>query len=210
MTKRRIALHSIALHIGMFAVAAIAAGCGPNLTSTPAGPTGPTTLSPLLLPRLDGVWGGDLTLTGIAGGTGPARTAGALACVGAAFGVVIGESNRHNLSIAQAGTALTARLTSAGTGLACTYGGRVGSGGTVVLDASACATTPLVFRCPNGEVLELEFVSSSITATIDAPVRVTSLAGTAAHTYNVNARPPGITQEQGLVVNHSFSSMTRR
>lgn len=196
------------LCMGVFAVAIASVGCGPNLTAVPPGPsTGPTTLEPLLLPRLDGVWGGNMTLTGISEGTGPARDAGSRACVGAAFDLVVGESINHSLSIKQDGTSLTARLTSAGTGLACTYEGRVGSNGGLVLDAASCDATSLVFRCPDGQVLDLELVGSSITAMIDAPVRVTSITGTAAHTYNVTG---GGGQDQGLVANHSFTAMTRR
>ena len=196
------------LCMGVFAMAIAAAGCGPNLTAVPPGPaTGPTTLEPLLLPRLDGVWGGNMMLTGIAEGTGPARDAGSRACAGAAFDLVVGELNFHSLSIKQDGTSLTARLTSAGTGLACTYEGRVGSNGGLVLDASTCDATSLVFRCPDGQEVDLAIVGSSITATIDAPVRVTSITGTAAHTYNVTG---GGGQGQGLVANHSFTAMTRR
>lgn len=204
MTKR------IAQHIGLLTLVVMAAGCGPNLTSAPPGPTGPTSLSPLLLPKLDGVWGGDLTLVGIAGGTGPARNAGTLACVGQAFNAVIGESNSHNLSITQTGTALTARLASAGTGLACTYSGRIGSNGTLALDAATCDAPELALRCQVGdtvEILTLELVGSSITATTDAPVSVTNLTGTAAHTYNVS---DGRGLIGGLVANHSFARLTRR
>ena len=195
---------------GVFAVAIWAVGCGPNLTAVPPGPTtGPTTLAPLLLPKLDGVWGGDMTLTGVAGGTGPARNAGTIACVGAALNAVAGQSSNYSLSIKQTGSDLTARLTSAGTGLACTYSGRVGSNGGLVLDASACDASTLVFRCSGGEVLDLALVGSSITGTIDAPVSVTSITGTAAHTYNVTEHN-GTDNEQGLVANHSFTGLTRR
>jgi len=194
------------LHAGLFAVAILAAGCGPNLTAVPPGPAGPTTLAPLLLPQLDGIWGGQMTFIGVAGGTGPAVTAGAHACAGAAFNEVFGESNDYSLSIKQTGSDLAARLTSAGSGLACTYSGRVGSNGGLVLDAPSCDAATLVFRCPGGEVLDLELVGSSITAAIDAPVNVTSITGTAAHTYNVT----GNGNDQGMVARHAFTSLTRR
>jgi hypothetical protein len=186
---------------GVF-VAAMTVGCGPNLTAVPPGPsTGPTTLAPLLLPRLDGVWGGDLTLAAIAGGAGSARDAGAQRCAGVALSNVVGETTINTLSITQDGSDLSARLVSASTGLACTYTGKVGNG-TIVLDSDSC-TGDLTMRCPTGEVVDLDIVGSSITATIDAPVRVTSLSGVASHTYNVGGDP------QGLVVNHTFG-MTRR
>jgi hypothetical protein len=52
----------------------------------------------------------------------------------------------------------------------------------------------------------LDLVSSTITATVDAPVRVTSINnGRVAYTYNV-----GNSNEQGLVAHHSFTALTRR
>ena len=193
---------SVNLYTGLFAAAILASGCGPNLTAVPPGPTGPTTLAPLFLPQLDGVWGGEMTLTLIEGGTGPAVTAGVHACGGIAFGNVMGETNFNSLSITQTGTELEARLGSAGTGLACTYTGRVGSNGTLALISDSCSSA-LRLLCPNGTLEELEFVSSTITATVDAPVRVTSIDnGRVAFTYNLNG--------QGLVAHHSFSSLTRR
>ena len=193
------------LHAGLFAVAILVAGCGPNFTAVPPGPTGPTTLEPLFLPQLSGVWGGEMQLTGIAGGTGPAREAGAHACAGAAFLNSVGESDFSSLTIAQDGTELTARLGSAGTGLACTYTGQVGSGGTLALVSESCSSA-LTLRCPNGDVVSLELVSSTITATVDAPVRVTSINnGRVAYTYNV-----GDSNEQGLIAHHSFTALTRR
>jgi len=199
------------LHAGLFALAVMAAGCGPNVTAVPPGPTGPTTLTPLLLPRLDGVWGGEMQLTLIAGGTGPAREAGIHACGGDAFINVLGESNFNSLSIKQDGREIDARLASAGTGLACTYAGQVGLDGILALDSQSCSTG-LVLRCPNGNVVELDFVSSTITARTDAPVRVTSINdGRVAFTYNiVSTGPPSPLNDQGLVAHHTFNSLTRR
>lgn len=202
----------VPLHAGLLAMVMMAAACGENLNAVPTGPTGPASLSSLLLPRVEGLWGGALTLTGVAGGTGPARNAGGLECVGAAFDAVVGESNDHSLSITQTGTSIAARLTSAGTGLACTYSGRIGSNGTLVLDASSCNATVLLLRCQPDEdgtvlVRQMHLVGSSITAALDAPVKVTSVSGTAAHTYN-------LTSDEGdvgsLVANHSFTNLTRR
>ena len=202
------------LHAGLFAAAILVAGCGPNLTAVPPSPaTGPTTLEPLLLPQLDGVWGGEMTLTlptsfvapPTGGGTGPAVNAGFHACGGSAFINVLGETNENFLSIKQDGRDLEARLASRGTGLACTYTGRVGSNGAVVLDAQECVT-PLTLRCANGDVVSLEFMSSTITATTDAPVQVTSIRdGRVAFTYNI-----GQTNDQGLVAHHTFTALTRR
>lgn len=200
------------LHAGLFAAAVLVAGCGPNLTAVPPGPaTGPTTLAPLLLPQLDGVWGGEMQLTGVAGGTGPSQDAGIHACGGGAFVSVFGESNFSSLSIKQDGRELEARLASAETGLACTYTGVVGTGGLVTLASDSC-TNALVLRCPNGNVVALEFRGSTITAQTDAPVEVTSLSnGRVAFTYNITSvGPPSPLNDQGLVAHHSFSALTRR
>ena len=99
-----------ALFAGLLASVVATASCGESVNRVPATPAGPSSLSDLLLPRLNGLWGGDLTLTEIAGGTGAARDAGALECVGAAFDDVIGEVNYNSLTITQSSTALTAKL----------------------------------------------------------------------------------------------------
>lgn len=197
-----------AMLAGLFASVMATASCGKSPNQIPATPAGPSSISDLLLPRLSGVWGGDLTLTAVAGGTGPARNAGGLGCVGAAFDEVIGATSAHTLSITQSGTDVTAKLVSAGTGLACTYKGTVGSGNTLVLHAEVCTQQPLTIRCqPHPEtgveeVHEMDLVGSSLTATFDAPVNVTQITGTAAHTYNVD--------DAALVANHTFTNFTRR
>ena len=205
----------VALPAGLFAVLMMTAACSENLDPVPTAPTGPASLSSFLLPRVDGLWGGPLTLASVAGGTGPARDAGGLECAGAAFDAVVGESIDHTLSITRTGTdvtAITARLTSTGTGLACTYAGRIGSNGTLVLDAESCAAPVLLLRCPPNEagvvlVREMQLVGSSITASIDAPVNVTSVSGTAAHTYNVTGNEGNVGT---LIANHIFTNLTRR
>lgn len=207
------------LVLGAALFAAVAGiGCGPNLTATPPLPGGPSTISPLLAPRIGGLWGGALTLTGIAGGTGPARSAGALQCAGREFSNVIGESNDHTLTITQddlTSSAITARLRSAGTGLACSYSGALGTNKSFALDAPTCAAPLLVMRCSEiiddqlvEEVVQLELVSSSISGTYQGDVNVTAIQGTVAHTFNVrdaSGDPLG-----GLVVNHSFPLMLPR
>jgi hypothetical protein len=158
----------------------------------------------LLLPRLDGVWGGSVTFTGVGGGTGPATGAGGLACVGEAYIATLGEVATSTLAIKQTGTTLTGKLSSASTGLSCEYTGQVGSNGTIVLNADSCTSaTALLIRCPTtGEVLTLEYKGSTITAVADAPVAVTAITGTVAHTYNVEG-------QSGLVTNHTFSALTK-
>ena len=201
-----------ALLAGLFASVMATASCENSPTQVPATPAGPSSLSNLLLPRLDGVWGGDLTLTQVSGGTGAARNAGALECVGAAFDDAIGEVNYNSLSITQSGTNLTAKLVSAGSGVACTYEGKIGSGNYLVMHAEECTPKPLIILChPHPEtgaqaVRELDLVGSSLTATFDDPINVTQIRGTAAHTYNISDDE----NVGSLVVSHSFTNLTRR
>src|SRR5436190_14949095 len=135
----------VAMLAGLFASVMATASCESS-NPTPATFAGPTSVSNLLLPRLDGLWGGDLTLTAVEGGTGPARNAGVLACVGATFDRAIGEVNYNSLDITQTGTDLTAKLVSARTGLACTYKGTIGSGNNLVLHAEVCTPKTLQIR----------------------------------------------------------------
>jgi|SoiMethySBSTD1v2_1073268.scaffolds.fasta_scaffold748103_2 hypothetical protein len=198
-----------ALFAGLLASAVATASCGESVNAVPVTPVGPSSLSDLLLPRLNGLWGGDLTLIDVAGGTGAARNAGALACVGAAFAGVVGEVNYNSLAITQSGTDLTAKLVSESTGLACTYKGTIGSGTNLVMQAEACTPKTLTILChPDPvtgvqEVRELDLVGSSLTASFDDPINVTQIRGTAAHTYNIK-------DEGALVAKHSFTNLTRR
>ena len=148
----------------------------------------------------------------IAGGTGAARNAGALECVGAAFDDVIGETNYNSLAITQSSTDLTAKLVSERTGLACTYKGTIGSGTNLVMHAEVCTPKTLTIRChPHPEtgveeVRVLDLVGSSLTASFDDPINVTQIRGTAAHTYNIR-EPwvrswPDIRSRTSPAVNH--------
>ena len=122
---------------------------------------------------------------------------------------MIGEVNYNSLDVTQTGTDLNATLVSAGTGLACTYKGKIGSGNNVVLHAEVCTPKVLTIRCqPHPEtgleeVRTSDLVGSSLTATFNAPINVTQISGSAAHTYNL----PG---EGALVANHTFTNLTRR
>ena len=202
-----------ALFAGLLASVVATASCGESVNRLPATPAGPSSLSDLLLPRLNGLWGGDLTLIEVAGGTGAARNAGALECVGAAFDDVIGEINYNSLAITQSSTELTAKLVSERTGLACTYKGTIGSGNNLVMHAEACTPKTLTILChphPESGVQEtrvLDLVGSSLTASFNDPINVTQIRGTAAHTYNIKGEDGDV---GSLVARHSFTNLTRR
>ena len=63
-----------ALFAGLLASAMATASCGESVNSVPSLRSGPSSLSDLLLPQLNGLWGGDLTLIDVAGGTGAGGT----------------------------------------------------------------------------------------------------------------------------------------
>ena len=73
-----------ALLAGLFASVMATVACE-DVNQVPVTPVGPSSLSNVLLPRLDGNWGGELTLSGVSGGTGPAVNAGVAWCDGASF-----------------------------------------------------------------------------------------------------------------------------
>ena len=197
-----------ALFAGLFASVLATTSCGDDVNKTPVAPVGPSSLSNLLSPKLSGNWAGEFRLDGVAGGTGPTRTAGASECTGASFDLVVGERTTQTLSITQSGSDLTATLVSAATGLSCDYTGSIGSGNTFVLHAQKCSEEHLAFMCVDGRTRQLQPLGSSLTATFDDRINPTSISGTAAHTYNVlDAKSDPV---NALVANQSFSSLTRR
>ena len=196
----------VVLRFAVLGMLPFAAACGENQFNPPSAPAGPSSLSSVLLPRVDGLWAGQFTLVGVTGGTGPVPDAGLLECAGYAYTAVVGQTNLHQLSITRDGTDVTARLVSSDTGLACDYKGRVGSSGSLVLDAAECEAPTLQLRCSVApgviEVVSLDLVGSRITATFDAPTNVTSISGIAAHTYNVSGGT--------VVARHAFTNLVRR
>lgn len=198
-----------ALVAGLFASVMATVSCGENVTHTPVAPTGPSSLSDLLWPRLDGNWGGQLMLSGVSGGTGPAVNGGVTECDGASFAAVLGEKNDSTLSITQTGNQLTAKLVSASNGLACEYTGSVGSEKTFVLHSETCTTKTLALLCRNGYSRELDLVGASVTARFDDAINPKVIAGTTAYTFNVKAIAPG-TNASSLVATQSFDGLTRR
>lgn len=168
----------------VLAASLLAAGCTTPGTPTPAGP------SPFVA-QLGGVWGGTMTLATVTGGE----------CIGATL--VVGAADPVSMSVLQNDTDLTARVTSAGTGLACNYAGRA-SLNSLVLDASSCDAEVLVANCVDGSARDLKLAGSSITATMSGGI----LSGTLANTYNVFVAG----EDRGvgrLVTTHQYTA-TRR
>lgn len=197
-----------ALFAGLFAAVMATTSCGEDVNRIPVAPTGPSSLSELLLPRLSGNWGGELTLNGVTGGTGPAVNAGSTWCEGAAFARVLGEKNEYTLTITQSGNDLTAKMVSASNGLACQYTGRVGSEQTFVLHSEECTQKTLNLMCSDNQSRSFDLVGSSVTASFDDPINPKIIRGRAAYTYNANPNPNG--QPAALVATQSFEHLTRR
>ena len=197
-----------ALFAGLFASMLATTACEDFPARPPVSPVGPSSLADLLVPRLGGNWGGELTLSGVTGGTGPAVNAGSTWCEGAAFARVLGEKNEYTLTITQTGSDLTAKMVSASNGLACEYTGRIGSENTFVLHSEQCTQKPLNLMCQDNQSRSLDLVGASVTASFDDPVNPKVISGKAAYTYNVDPNPNG--QAAALVATQSFSALTRR
>ena len=199
-----------ALFAGLFASVLATTSCGDDPNRAPVTPVGPSSLADLLVPRLGGNWGGELTLSGVTGGTGPAVNAGATWCEGADFARVLGEKSEYTMVITQTGKDLTVSMVSAANGLACDYTGHIGSGNTFVLQSDSCTQhRDLNFLCRDGQDRSLKLAGSSVTVSFDDPINPTVLTGRAAYTYNVDPKS-GQTPSAALVATQSFSALTRR
>jgi hypothetical protein len=167
----------------------VAAGC-----STSDSDSNPALIPSPLVAQVGGVWTGSTTLSGVSEGE----------CVGASLLAQLGRVDASALSMVQDGVQITAKLTSAETGLTCTYAGRATSNG-VVLDAPTCSGEPTkrVVQCTNGTTRQLQVIGSSIAAAVTGGV----LTGSVADTFNVSdAQDKPVA---GLVVKHSLQA-TRR
>ena len=196
-----------ALIAGLFASTMAVTSCNSTPSGPPPTPVGPSSLSEELLPRLDGLWGGYLTLTSVSGGTGSVKNAGAPSCVNSAVDEIIPETVEHRLSITHSGTKLTAKLVSVGNGLACNYEGQVGSANSLILHTTTCTPLTLRIGCAGSPPARMTLAGSSLTATFNDPINPTLIQGTVAHTYNVEVDNG---EGSAVVTNHVFTDFVRR
>jgi len=148
--------------VGLLAATLAVVSCGSDTpTSTTASP------SPFVA-QVSGVWAGTQTLTSTEGGH----------CIPVLLQTGVVES--LSLAVQQNEGELTARMSSAGTGLACNYAGSA-TLNSLVLDSSDCDKQLLVVQCQDGHVRDLKLVGSTITANVRGGVA----SGTVAYTYNV-------------------------
>jgi hypothetical protein len=171
----------------MLALALGAVSC----TEPSAAPTAPTS-TPVFGPKVTGLFQGTLQVADVQGGTGPLANAGLLSCVHNAYLSAVPQTNDVNLIVSSTdGVNVTARMTSASTGLSCDYTGVVSNSGlSLAGPAGSCtdaSVLPIAAACPGGttaELAKMQLVGSSITGTFDGwPVNVTALRGRAALTY---------------------------
>lgn len=180
---------------GIAVVAAMVAGCGPNLNN-PASPTPVTTQSPFIS-QFGGFYNGSLTLTRVAGGE----------CVGQDYQSAIGVVDVGTVVISQAQTDVTAVVRSASTGLSCRYQGSAGPG-AFALNAQSCDIDEILFQCTNGASRVLEPIGSTVTATLSG----TSATGVVATSYNVfsDNEEEGVRKPvAGLILEQQFSAVRR-
>ena len=159
--------------------------------------TSPTTGQSLFAPQFSGSFVGNAVLTGV---TAVANGE----CVQPALQAQVDTdagTERVNLTIAQDGQALLARLSSSTTGLSCSYQGSAALN-TLALNTAACDAETLIVRCPSGAVRELELIGSTVQGTVSAG----QVTGTLANSYNVfdNVTGFGVTR---VTLNYDFSAV---
>ena len=183
----------LALGVALLALV-VSAGCGENVTATPASPT-PTTSSPFAV-SFTGLYSGSTTLSDVSGGE----------CVGADYGaqLLTAAPDIGTVTITQDRSDIRAVVRSATTGLTCRYEGNA-SLATFALTATACDVETILFGCSNGEARVLELVGSTMTANISGP----TTEGVVATYYNVFADSTEVEQRKpiaGLILQHGFSA----
>src|SRR5215208_3274815 len=131
--ERKFMKSRFVLRAALLVIVAASAGCGTD----PLAPVNPTVPSPFIA-QVSGQWNGSTQLTNV----GAITNAAPGECTQPTLQTTINSVDPVNLAVTQSNQALTARLTSGGTGLACTYTGNA-SLNTVTLDladASECQT----------------------------------------------------------------------
>lgn len=153
--------------------------------SSPAAPS-PSAPAP---PRVEGLWTGNATRTGVTGGE----------CLGPVIGSSSDRSPRIYVTIQQAGSSLTATVTNNLYAGVCAYSGTVGTT-SISLTLQSCQGVKVNnMKCPNGDLRDMELVGDAFTGTLDA----TGIGGTQQQTWNTYVS--GTTTATGpLVINSAF------
>ena len=168
-----------------------------NIGSSPTAPTAPTG-PPLFAPQFGGNWAGTAVLTSVS----PVVDG---ECVQPALQGQVGTPEGNDavtMTVSQDAQNLTARLSSASTGLSCSYKGTV-AGNALALDAASCDAPMLLLRCayPNPSVREMRLLGSTLQGTMTGG----QIDGTMANSYNAfdSVTGKGVTR---VTVNYRFTA----
>ena len=163
-----------------------------NSGSVPAGPTGPSVFAP----QFSGNWAGTAVLTNVS----PVVDG---ECVQPALQGQVGTdagTDHVTMTVTQDVQNLAARLSSASTGLSCSYKGTAALN-ALALDAASCDAPKLLLRCANGSVRELQLLGSTLQGTVTGG----QMDGTMANSYNAfdAASGDGVTR---VTLNYQFTA----
>src|SRR4051812_10449510 len=129
--------------------------------------------APSSSPSVAGAWLGNSMLTSVSGGE----------CVGSLLQSTAGRRDVFLTALRQTGSSLNATITSQGNGTSCASSGS-SAGGAVTLTLSPCQTSRVPgVRCADGAVRDLQLVSGTLTANVNAVVGTGT--GTDASTWSV-------------------------
>lgn len=166
----------------IFFIFVACSACGGNSPTTPTVPA---------VAQVAGVWKGTATTTSTVGGE----------CFAATFLSTIGGSGAITFAVTQNASAVTAIVTSAGSGGTCTYAGAAGASGMLVTVQSCSASDTIGARCPNGALRDIRLVAGNATATVGG----SSMTGTDTTTYNVLVSGSG-TPVGSLTIINTFNA----
>jgi hypothetical protein len=183
----------VTLRRAMFlgAIAITTTSCTEN-----AGTSSPTTPQSLFAPQFSGSWIGNAVLTSV---TSVADGECVQPTLQGQIGTAAG-TDRVNLAIVQDSQTLAARLSSASSGLSCSYQGTVAQN-TLALDAASCDAETLIVRCGDGRVRELELLGSTVQGIVSGG----QVSGTLANSYNAFDAASGIGVTR-VTLNYSFNA----
>ncbi|MEP7305591.1 MAG: hypothetical protein ABJA98_08750 [Acidobacteriota bacterium] len=123
--------------------------CSPGCSASPTAPSAG---------RVAGAWLANSTLATASGG----------ACVGDILRSRSGSRDVFTAAVRQDGTILSATVASQGNGTTCAYSGSV-DGNALSLNMTSCQAARVVGApCGNGELLDLQLVSGTVAANVDA------------------------------------------
>ena len=165
-----------------------------NIGSAPTAPTGPS----LFAPQFSGNWAGTAVLTNVSPVVGGECVQQDLQ---GQVGTAAGTEN-VTMTVTQDAQNLTARLSSASTGLSCSYKGTAARN-ALALDAASCDAPMLLLRCADGTVRELKMLGSTLQGTVTGG----QIDGTMANSYNAFGTGPdketGVTR---VTLNYQFTA----